>query len=520
MKKYYLHIIIISLAAILFFWPPTAMESQSETAAVEILLSSDNTIYEQVLYGLRTILEQKIHVSYLDIITAENQDVKTYFEKMENSNIQVLVAVGPAAAKIARKNLTKIPLVFSMVNSPKSLDLSAGNICGVSMDISIAEFFKTLNDISPKIRKVHSLYSIREGELLAGEGNYNDLKYHLLYSMSKVEKVEEFSSQLQKLRGKIDAFYMVNDPLYNKTRFEKLSKFCKENGIVLMTSFPTLVKLGATFAISPDYSKIGVLTGEMVARILRKEKSCNEEGVILPDKSSLYINDEYARASGIQLPDTVKERARLTRLFTAGVNLMNDGKLKSSRIVFEAILKKDPENASAQSYLDLIIERLTRSKTDELMASADKYFAAKNFNSAASQYKKVTQINPNITRAKEMYKESILGLSEQQRARANAYIRQGLPFEAIKTYQASLATLSTNNRASAELSSLRANERRKIPIYLDNGINEYDKRNYETAIPIFENILLVDPSNKQATEYLRLSRKKYEAIQVLKAKLK
>ena len=55
---------------------------------------------------------------------------------------------------------------------------------------------------------------------------------------------------------------------------------------------------------------------------------------------------------------------------------------------------------------------------------------------------------------------------------------------------------------------------------MQNGINEYDKRNYETAIPVFENILLVDSSNKQAKEYLRLSKKKQEAIQRLKAKLK
>ncbi|MEM7182499.1 MAG: ABC transporter substrate binding protein [Spirochaetota bacterium] len=500
--------------------PRGPQKTQPRPARIEVLLSSDNTIYEQGLYGIRTIIEEKLHVSYLDIITAENADIGAYFQKLEKGNTSLLVAIGPAAAKVAQKYLQSIPIVFSMVNSPKSLNLAADNLCGVSMDVSIAEFFKTLNDINPEIRRVHSFYSTDEGALQAGEGNYNDLKYHLLYSAEKLDKPEAFASSLEKVKETTNAFYMVSDPLYNKERFEILSNFCKKNGIILMTSFPTLVKLGATFAISPDYSKIGVLTGQMVNRILAGSSSCSKEGVILPKESSLYINEAYAKESGVTLPQTIRDRARLTRLFSAGVNLMNDGKLKSARIVFEAILKKDPENKSAKSYLDLILQKLTRSKTDSLMASADRYFANRNYTAAASEYRKITKINPNITIAEKKYKEAILGLSEQQRARANSYDRQGLPFVAIKTYQQSLATLATNNRASSELAALRARERRKIPVYLQNGINEYDKRNYETAIPVFENILLVDSSNKQAQEYLRLSKKKQEAIQRLKAKLK
>jgi tetratricopeptide (TPR) repeat protein len=364
-----------------------------------------------------------------------------------------------------------------------------------------------------------SFYSTSDGELLAGEGEYNDLKYKLFYKKDKVENINEFENKLESIKNSTDAFYMVNDPLYNKTRFEQLSEFCKKNKIVLMTSFPTLVKLGATFAVSPDYSKIGVLTGNMINRILKQESSCKQEGVVLPDQSSLYVNKEYSEASGIELPEVVLERARLTRLFTVGVNLMNEEKYKSAKIVFETILKRDPENKPAETYLQLLIEKLTKSKTDEIMARADKHFETRNFALAAQEYQSVLKINPNITIAAEKYKESILGQSESQRAQAAAYVANGDPFNAIKTYQAAIATLPTNTRATSELASLRSSEMRKIPVYLSNGIDEYNKRNYESSILIFENILLVDPQNKQAIEYLRLSTKKQEAIQRLKKKL-
>lgn len=79
---------------------------------------------------------------------------------------------------------------------------------------------------------------------------------------------------------------MVNDPLYSNVEFEQLSEFAKKNNIILMTSFPALVKVGATFGISPDYSKIGVLTGQIANRINMKTSTCGEERVILPDQSS------------------------------------------------------------------------------------------------------------------------------------------------------------------------------------------------------------------------------------------
>jgi ABC-type uncharacterized transport system substrate-binding protein len=108
------------------------------------------------------------------------------------------------------------------------------------MDISVGEFFQTLKDINPDAKSVYSFYSSPEGEHSASEGEYNDLKYKLYYHKIKVNTQNDFDSYLEEIKGKADAFYMVNDPLYGKDQFEKLSEFAKNNKIILMTSFTTL----------------------------------------------------------------------------------------------------------------------------------------------------------------------------------------------------------------------------------------------------------------------------------------
>lgn len=178
--------IIAGLLSVVFLFFPFFLYAEASTSSVRVLLSSDNSIYERVLYGIRTVFEKDLAVSYLDIVNSENQDIKSYFKKLEDSGLSLLIAVGPAAARVASENLEKTPIIFSMVNFPKSLPIAEGKACGVSMDISIDEFFRTLKDINPNIRNVYSFYSTDEGEYIAGEGKYRDLQNKLIYHTKKI----------------------------------------------------------------------------------------------------------------------------------------------------------------------------------------------------------------------------------------------------------------------------------------------------------------------------------------------
>ncbi len=497
----------------------TKIFSAAPKKTIEVLISSDNRIYEQGLYGIQSVIEHELKVSYLDIVTSENPDLSLYFKNIEESGTPFIITIGPSATKIARENVKKIPIIFSMVNTPKSIGLDQGNICGVSMDISVGEFFQTLKDINPNIKNVYSFYSTNDGEFSSSEGEYTDLKYKLLFHKKKIANKQDFSKELKEIIGKVDAFLMVNDPLYGKNEFEELSKFSKENKIILMTSFPALVKVGATFGISPDYTKIGVLTGMMANRIAGGNSTCDDERVQLPDQSSFFLNETYAKESGIELPASIIERAKTTRLFDAGINLMNEGKLNSAKIVFEAILKKDPNNKAALSFQQLIIEKLSGTKTKELLESAENHMKNRRYPQARADYQRVLSINPSIQAARDGIQTSLQAQSEMERMLGNDYARNGKPFDAIRMYMTSLRTLPNNSKAQADLNNLRAQETPNMNAYIKKGIKLYEEREYEQAIEIFENALLVVPGNKEAQEYLRLSKKKQEAIQNLKKKL-
>lgn len=486
---------------------------------IEVLLSSDNRIYEQGLYGIQSIFDSELKITYLDILNSEQTDIPAYFKQIDDSNASLFLTIGPAATKLAKEHLKKTPIVFSMINSPKTLGVDSPNICGVSMDISVGEFFQAMKDIKPNAKTIHAFYSTNEGEYASGEGEYSDLKYKLIYNRKKLADKKDFQKSLDELAGKTDGFLMINDPLYaNAADFQYLSEFAKKNKIILMTSFPALVKVGATFGISPDYSKIGVLTGQMANRIIAKTSTCIDERVVLPDQSSFFLNEAYAKESGIALPPQIIERAKLTKLFDAGVNLINENKLNSAKIVFETILKRDPGNKAAFTFQQLILERLSGSKTKELLSSADTNFKNKKFAQARTEYQKVLSINPSIQAAKDGLIACQEGQSDLERQQGNQLASSGKPFEAIRMYMASLRTLPSNTASQTDLNNLRSQESSGMKAYIEKGIGLFNERSYDQSIEIFENALLVVPSNKEALEYLRLSYIKKDALTALRKK--
>ena len=483
-----------------------------EAPVIEILLSSDSSIYEEGLAGLQSVMQAQTRVQYLEVLQAEHPDLGAYFNDIEASGAQVYIAFGRPAAQLAAENLRTTNVIFSMLNSPKQMNLKQGNLCGVSMDIGPDRYFSALKQVDPDAKYVYSFYSNDQGRQAAVAGEYLDLEHGILYQAIQIGPSDSLEGALDSIRDRADAIYMVTDPLYNRQNFQLLSDYAKKNGITLMTGYPALVRLGATFGISPDYTNLGIATGEMANRILSGKSDCGKELVVVPSQTSFSLNETYAREQGLQLSEAIKERARLAGLLKLGVELYGDDKINSAKKIFEAILKKDPENRAARSYKSLIVERLTGDQTRRFMTSAQRHMDARRYLNARADYAQVLRLNPDYEKAREGLATASRLQSELETNRARTLSASGQPFAAIKTYISALSIWPQNARARAELAALRSRESARIDHYMHDGLAQYNQRNYEIAIEKFENVLLVNPGHKEATEYLRLSRQKREAV--------
>jgi ABC-type uncharacterized transport system substrate-binding protein len=465
--------------------------------------------------GFQASFKGKSKVVFLQDIQSKESEEKEFFDQYENSKKPFLVTFGRDATQAALRELHNTPILFSFVNSSRTLFTGKEKLCGYDWEIPIKEYFKVLKEIKPSAKKIHSLYSSNQGRYMVQGGEYQDIYQEMFLSHSPVGSNEEFAETFKELIQDSDAFLMVPDPIYDENNFSLLSEYCKTHGIVLMTSLPALVDMGATFAIVPDYTSVGEQTGKMGNDLLDNKIQCSIGPVFIPRNQKLYLNEEYAKESGMQIPQSVLNKVQSDKLLSMGIDLYYKGLYQSANNTFLKLLKTDPSNEFAKKYLKEIRYILTKGEFEKIFTLAENALKKKDYKNAAEYYKKILQLYPENTEIKEQYNNALFLDSEEKRNEAGLLYKKGNIFNSIKKYLESAKLYPTNNKAKSELLTLRTIENKKINTYIVEGMLQYNARKYGKSIELFDNILLLDPDNKVAFEYLRLSKIKKESFEKL-----
>ncbi len=489
----------------------TTPEIFSEEEPIEILLSSNNSIYLSTLQSIQSTSKKKLNLNFT---TSMNEsELKDFFSSLEKKRVPLIITLGQQASLLAKENLTTVPILYSLINSPRAVGFNyKSNTCGIHIDVPIQDFFRALKDIKPEAKNIAAFYSNSTGELLVNEADYSDSLHGIIFQKIKIDTKNDFSEKLYPLKNKIDAFYIVPDAIYTQENFETLSKFAKENKIILMTQIPFIVNVGTTFSITPYYARVGTFIGELVNEVLSGKSECKNGYANAVKEFSLSLNKSYSEESGITLPANILKRAENSRLLIEGIHFYERGNLDVSNLVMQKILKEDPTNFTAFYYKNFINQRINGDKILEFFSRAKEYRNTKNYKKERDQYTQILNLQADNQNAKLGFKESLVLESESEREEGERLEANSQIFAAIQKYLNSVKTLDSSTKSKTNLTRLRQKELRNIPVYIQKGKGFYEARKYGESEEMFQNILLVEPENKNAKEYLRLSKEKKLAM--------
>ena len=117
----------------------------------------------------------------------------------------------------------------------------------------------------------------------------------------EVRRAEDFASAFAAFKGRVDAVYVVSDPLMTSNRV-------RLNTLSLVERLPTMhglreyVEVGGLMSYGPNFQDLWRRAGEYVDKILRGAQA-GDLPVEQPTKFELVINLQTAKALGIQIPD-------------------------------------------------------------------------------------------------------------------------------------------------------------------------------------------------------------------------
>ncbi|MBN8443775.1 MAG: ABC transporter substrate-binding protein [Thauera sp.] len=235
--------------------------------------------------------------------------------KFVGDKADVIVAIATPSAQAVAAATKEIPLVYSAVTDPMAAQLvpsmaaSGTNVTGVSDVLELDKQIALMKQVVPNAKRVGVVFNPGEANSVVVVKALREAlpKQGMSLVEAAAPRTVDVGAAARSLIGKVDLFYTSTDNNV-VSAYESLVKVGNDAKIPMIAADTDSVKRGAIAAIGIDYRKLGVQTGNIVARILKGEKP----GAIPSETSStleLFVNPGAAEKQGVKLSDALLKSA-------------------------------------------------------------------------------------------------------------------------------------------------------------------------------------------------------------------
>ena len=287
-----------SLLALFFsVLSPLVQGTAAYGADVVVVQSAATPIHKSILSGIESVIKEKAVIANVD-----------EFRSKFRSKPALYIAIGPDALSAVRDQ--GVPVVFSMVMNPDTLELDGKHVTGVELFVSAGRQFDQLKEVLPKATKIGVVYAPHATGHIVERAKEAARKRGLTLVSRAVRSADEAIAAMDSLTG-VDVFWMVPDTIVlTQETVKHLLLLSLERKIPVYALSEKYVKNGALFALAIDPHSLGRQVGEMANRVLSGESTGSIPVEPIRD-GNLYINTSVANRLRIDIPRSVLGRAYL-----------------------------------------------------------------------------------------------------------------------------------------------------------------------------------------------------------------
>lgn len=276
-----------------------------------------NTIRESIIKGLADECYTDGENLEIDYKNGQNDmtNMKTIAQAFVADKCDVIVAIATPAAQAVLSETTEIPIIFAAVTDPvdaelvDSLENPGGNVSGTSDEVSAEAIMELAKQITPGFKSIGALYS-------AGEDNSDSVvkglkEYAAANGYEVVESTVTNTSEVQQaaqyLADKVDVVYSPIDNTVASSMAVATEIFNNAK-IPFYVSADSMVQDGGLATYGIDYTILGKETAKMVAQIFGGA-DVSTMAVVKMSDMNIYINTKTADAIGVEIPQSILEKA-------------------------------------------------------------------------------------------------------------------------------------------------------------------------------------------------------------------
>lgn len=276
-----------------------------------------NTIRESIVAGLEEEGYTEGDNLVIDYKNGQNDmtNMKTIAQTFVSGGCDLIIAIATPAAQAVLSETTEIPIIFAAVTDPvdaglvDDLNAPGGNVSGTSDEVSAEAVMELAKEITPGFKTIGALYSAGEDNsdsVIKGLLEYADRNGYEVVE-STVTNTSEVQQAAQYLADNADIIY---SPIDNTvaSAMAVATEIFNNAGVPFYVSADSMVADGGLATYGIDYTVLGKETAKMAAQVLAGADTAAMPVVKMSDMQ-VYINNSTAAALGIQIPQSVADRA-------------------------------------------------------------------------------------------------------------------------------------------------------------------------------------------------------------------
>lgn len=242
--------------------------------------------------------------------SGETAMVSTIINGFVAQNVDLILANATAPLQSAAAATATIPVLgTSVTDYASALELTnfegtvGTNVSGTTDLAPFAQQVEIFQDLFPGKHSVGILYSSSEANSVFQVKNMTELLVQAGYDVKDYSFTDsnDLQAVVQKAVAEADILYMPTDNVA-ASNAEAIANIVLPAKKPMIAAEEQSAKVLGVASIAVDYYKLGELTGQMAAKVLRGEESISQMPIASAKEIKKKINEKNAKVLGVKIP--------------------------------------------------------------------------------------------------------------------------------------------------------------------------------------------------------------------------
>lgn len=236
-------------------------------------------------------------------------------QKLADLNVDLIFACSTPAAKAAGNLSENIPVLFTPVFDPISVNLvdslaaPSGKLTGMSGMVNAEDKVNFIRELLPNAKKLGMLYHTEDSNSLIEASNFREAvtgKFEL--SEITITCKEDISLLAETLPQDLDALFLPIGRVVEEN-FASIAYYTDAINVPIITSHAPNVVLGSLGALVANHATLGKTCAKQAKQILVDGKEIKNIPVGMTETPEILLNAFVADNLGIEIPNNLLTKA-------------------------------------------------------------------------------------------------------------------------------------------------------------------------------------------------------------------